>query len=402
MYEFSKEEKVRYSRHFLLPEVGLEGQRKFQDSSVLVAGAGGLGCPSLLYLAAAGIGKISILDADSVSLSNLQRQVLYATSDVGVAKVDAASRKLMALNPNLNLSVRSQNIDLENVEDLVQSHDVILDATDNFETRYLIHDACVKFSKPLSYAAIHQFEGQSCFFPLKEDDPCLRCLFPAPPMAGAVQNCAEAGVLGVLPGIFGLIQAKDILLYLLGKGNKEALPFVNKLFHWDLLTSEPQSFSIRKRQDCKCCNNPSRKSMVLGREEGRCAANLNESSQMKSNQTATSTAKPDLKIEDFFLNWMQAKVKKDATWTWTLLDVRLPGEIEICSIPGSLHIPLSELPARLNEIQRQHPVVVYCKSGGRSAAACGVLTNSGFLEVENLGGGILAWIAEKDPTQISY
>jgi sulfur-carrier protein adenylyltransferase/sulfurtransferase len=373
--QFSDEEKLRYNRHFLLPEVGMEGQKKFQQSSVLVVGAGGLGCPALLYLAAAGVGKISILDADTVSLSNLQRQVLYTTNSVGKAKVTVAKQRLMELNPHLELNVCQENFSLENVENWVNSHDVVIDATDNFDTRYLVQDACVKYSKPLSYAAVHRFEGQSCFFPMGPDDPCLRCLFPSPPEAGT-------------------------LLYLLSVGTQSSstLPFVNQLFYWDLTSSYPRSLSILKTAGCSCCGAVPRSEIELRLGNSNCELD----SKGGDGRNTVPEKKPDLSVEEFFTIWMKGLLFKDANLPWILLDVRLPAEVDVCKIPGSINIPLAELSRRHTELNPELPTVVYCKSGARSAAACKLLTDAGFARVENLGGGILLWRKEKDQSLSFY
>jgi sulfur-carrier protein adenylyltransferase/sulfurtransferase len=369
--EFSKEEKVRYSRHFLLPEVGEVGQSKLRAAHVLVVGAGGLGSPALLYLAAAGVGKLTVVDPDVISLSNLQRQVLFKSAEVGSSKSKAAQEQLQGLNPGVKVEPFCISLDESNVQSFVSSASVVVDCSDNFTTRYLLNDACVKWQKPLSYAAISRFEGQSAFFRNSPSDPCLRCLFPKPPAPGAVLNCSEAGVLGVLPGVFGLIQAKDVLRFLISGISSQ------KLTHWDLWTDEFHSFQLSKVPHCEVCSVVDKSALKVVADPGQ----LSSKDQYFSKGNQIQPKNAFAKLKSFFL-----------------LDVRLPEECKIVSLPNAVNIPLSELVSRANELPRNVSLLVYCKSGGRSQQACLELQKLGFEDTWNLEGGILKWHEDVDPS----
>jgi sulfur-carrier protein adenylyltransferase/sulfurtransferase len=357
----SERDKLRYSRHLLLPEVGEIGQKKISSASVLVVGAGGLGCPALLYLAAAGVGSLTIVDNDDVSLSNLQRQVLFTEEDLGENKAERAAFRLRKLNSDIQVTAVANAFDSTCAEALVQPHDVILDCTDNFSTRYLINDVCVKFSKPLSYAAIYRFEGQSSFFRNQPDDACLRCVYPEIPKPGTIQNCTQAGVLGVLPGIFGILQVKDTLKFLL-QGDVS-----HRFFHFDLWGEETHSFRMHKSRHCNLCNTfPRQKIHILNQEK----------------QMTVST------LKEFSPEEVQADLA-----SYYLVDVRTAEERAEYHLPDHAHIPLAELETRWEEVPSQKAVLLYCRGEARSAQALQLLTQKGLTNLQHLKGGALAWQA---------
>jgi len=362
----------RYRRHLSLPEMGVEGQARLLDSSVLLIGAGGLGCPLALYLAAAGVGRIGLVDDDVVDVSNLQRQVLYQTGDVGRPKVEVAAERIRALNPDVQVDVFPLRLDSSNALDIFDPYDVIVDGTDNFPTRYLSNDACVLQGKPNVYGSIFRFEGQASVFDARVG-PCYRCLYPEPPPPGAVPSCAEGGVLGVLPGMVAIIQATETVKLLTGLGKSLA----GRLLAYDALSMEWNEFRLMKDPECPVCGeHPSVTELID--YQGFCGF-----------EQADAAASPLVQLRATDLS---ARLKEPGR-EMLLLDVRDPDELAKASISGSVSIPLGELETRVEEIAgwRKRPVVVHCHHGGRSAQACQKLLELGFEEVENLDGGIEAW-----------
>jgi adenylyltransferase/sulfurtransferase len=356
----TQEELDRYSRHILLPEVGVEGQEKLKNGKVLLVGTGGLGSPLALYLAAAGVGTLGIVDFDTVSLSNLQRQVIHGTSDLGRKKLDSAEDAIREINPNVTVVRHELALNSENAMAIVAQYDVVADGTDNFPTRYLVNDACVLLKKPNAYGSIFRFEGQASVFG-HEDGPCYRCLYPEPPPPGLVPSCAEGGVLGILPGIIGLIQATETVKLILGIG--EVLK--GRLLLYDALNMRFRELKLRKNPECPVCGpNPSVTKLI----------DYHQFCGMPREITPTAV-KAKLQQNDDFI----------------LIDVREPHEHAARSIPQARLIPLGTLPARIQELDRSKLIVVHCKSGMRSAKACAILRESGFPDVLNMTGGIDAW-----------
>ena len=366
----TQQELQRYSRHLNLPEVGVRGQEKLKSSRVLVVGAGGLGCPAILYLAAAGVGKLGILDYDVVDVTNLQRQVIYNNDDVGSRKAELASRKARAMNPHIQVHTYLEELSANNIESIFAEYDVIIDATDNFSTRYLINDACVMQRKTLIYGAIHRFEGQiSVFIPGKT--PCYRCIFPEQPVDSMVPNCAEAGVLGVLPGIVGSIQASECIKILLSIG----APLTEKLMLFDALEMTLRPVKIKRRSQCPVCGD----------------APTITSMESTANDAEVCAAIPSISAKD-----LASEIARKARLT--LLDVREQEEFDHSHLADSIHIPLGELPRRLNQLALDDEIVTYCRSGARSARAAELLRQAGASKVRNLNGGIRAWAHEVDPS----
>ncbi len=374
--ELSRDEILRYSRHLLIPEVGLEGQRKLKNSSALIVGTGGLGSPVALYLAAAGIGRIGLVDYDVVDSSNLQRQVIHGTSTVGKLKVESARDKLVDLNPDIQVDVYNEPFTSENALRIARDYDIILDGTDNFPTRYLTNDVAVFLGKPNVYASIYRFDGQASVFYAKEG-PCYRCLFPEPPPPGLVPSCAEGGVLGVLPGTIGTIQATEALKVLLGIGE----PLIGRLLLYNALDMTFDFVKLKKNPNCRVCGpNADVKELIdyeefcgvpsHDHEEGSAGAGLDITALELSERVKTNHLK--------------------------LLDVREPHELEISALPNATNIPLGQLAARLSELDSAEEMVIFCKSGGRSARGLELLVSAGFKKVKNLKGGINAWAKEVD------
>jgi adenylyltransferase/sulfurtransferase len=382
----SAEEIKRYSRHLIMPEVGMDAQRRLKASSVLCIGAGGLGSPAAMYLAAAGIGRLGIVDFDVVDYSNLQRQLLHTTDDVGISKLTSAKNKVRALNPHVQVDTYEEALSSENAMRLFKGYDVILDGTDNFPTRYLVNDACVLSGIPNAYGSIFRFEGQASVFAMKEG-PCYRCLYPEPPPPGLVPSCAEGGVLGVLPGIIGVIQATESIKILTGIGE----PLIGRFLIYDALKMRFRELKLKKDPECPVCGpNPTVTKLID--YEQFCGVRPEP-------QPAQTTGGA---VNDWEITPVDLKKKLDAGETPFILDVREPNEYQINRIPGSTLIPLGELPRRYQELPRDREIVTQCKMGGRSAKAQDFLKSVGFTNVKNLKGGILEWIDKVDPSQPKY
>jgi len=377
----SNEEVARYSRHLIMPEVGLDGQLKLKAASVLCVGAGGLGSPVALYLAAAGVGRIGIVDFDVVDYSNLQRQVIHGTPDVGRPKLDSARDRINAINPEVTVIPHNVALSSGNALELFRDYDIIVDGTDNFPTRYLVNDACVISGKPNVYGSIFRFEGQASVFAAK-NGPCYRCLYPEPPPPGLVPSCAEGGVLGILPGVVGTIQATEAVKLIIGVGE----PLINRFLIYDALRMRFRELKLRKDVDCPVCGEHPTVQELIDYEQFCGVTNVVED-EGSDQQDAT--------VEDL-------KKLIDAKENIFVLDVREPQEYQICNIPGSTLIPLGDLPKRLSELEGQGEMIVHCKSGVRSGKAVKLLHEAGFKRAKNLRGGILAWIKQIDPSLPSY
>jgi adenylyltransferase/sulfurtransferase len=381
--ELSGDEIKRYSRHLIMPEVGVEGQRKLKAARVLCIGAGGLGSPAAMYLAAAGIGTIGIVDFDVVDFSNLQRQLLHGTPDVGRPKLQSAKDRLNALNPNVHIETYEEALTSQNALRLFEPYDVILDGTDNFPTRYLVNDACVLTGKPNAYGSIFRFEGQASVFATK-DGPCYRCLYPEPPPPGLVPSCAEGGVFGVLPGIIGVIQATETIKLILGAGE----PLIGRFLIYDALRMRFRELKLRKDADCPVCGTHPTVTALIDYEQFCGVA----PHQMAGTITPASDA----------LTAAELKAELDRGELVTIIDVREPQEFQINRLPGSVLIPLGDLPKRYVELDPNANIVMQCKSGVRSKRAQDFLVSKGFSRVRNLTGGVLAWIDQVDPSQPKY
>jgi molybdopterin/thiamine biosynthesis adenylyltransferase/rhodanese-related sulfurtransferase len=381
--ELTTDDLSRYSRHLILPEVGMEGQRKLKAARVLCVGTGGLGSPLALYLAAAGIGTLGLVDFDLVDASNLQRQIIHSTKDIGRKKLDSAAEKLTALNPALNVIKHETMLSSANALEIIKDYDIVADGTDNFPTRYLVNDACVLLGKPNAYGSIFRFEGQASVFGT-EEGPCYRCLYPEPPPPGLVPSCAEGGVLGILPGLVGVIQATEVIKLILGKGN----PLIGRLLLVDALSMRFRELKLRKNPECPVCGeNPTVKELI---DYQQFCGILPESKEEK----AMKNGIPQLSVKEL-------KRRRDAGETVFLLDVREPYEYQIAQIGGTL-IPQNDVPNRLNEIPRDREIIVQCRSGARSQKIAEFLKQSGYSQVVNLAGGILAWSDEIDPKVQRY
>jgi sulfur-carrier protein adenylyltransferase/sulfurtransferase len=379
----SPNEVARYSRHLIMPEVGLEGQKRLKAASVLLIGAGGLGSPLGLYLAAAGIGRIGLVDFDVVDFSNLQRQVLHGTPDVGRPKLHSARDRLQAINPEVRIDLYETRLSSANAMQLFEPYDIIIDGTDNFPTRYLVNDACVLLKKPNVYGSIFRFDGQaSVFYPGK--GPCYRCLYPEPPPPGEVPSCAEGGVLGILPGLIGCIQATEAVKLILGRGE----PLVGRLVLYDALEMRFREFKVRRNPKCPACGDHPTVTKLIDYEQF-CGVRGQEAAP------APAAAGSEMTVAEL-------KARLDRGDKVFILDVRNPPEYEICRIPGSTLLPLPELPRRLGELDRNREMVVHCKSGMRSQKAIALLREQGFTRLTNLKGGILAWAEQIDPSMPRY
>lgn len=376
--QLTPEERARYSRHLIMPEVTLDGQRRLKAARVLCIGAGGLGSPAVLYLAAAGVGTIGLIDADRVELSNLQRQLLHGTADVGQPKLESARDRVREVNPNVEVQLHHGRFTSANAMEIVPDYDVVVDGSDNFPTRYLSSDVCVFARKPNIYGSVFRFDGQTTVFAPHLGGPCYRCLFPEPPAAGTVPNCAEAGVLGVLPGVVGMLQAIEAIKLILGLGDS----LLGRLLHFDALKMKFREFKLRRDSECPVCGENPTITAPIDYEQF-CGATDN---------TATV---PEISVGEL-------KRKQDAGETYLLLDVREPNEYEIARIEGAKLIPLGQLAARVEELRDGREIVIHCHSGMRSAHAVQMLRKAGLQNVFNLAGGIDAWSEEIDPSVPRY
>jgi adenylyltransferase/sulfurtransferase len=381
--ELTTDDLQRYSRHLLLPEVGEEGQRRLKAARVLCVGTGGLGSPLALYLAAAGVGTLGLVDFDVVDASNLQRQIIHATADIGRKKLDSAAEKLKALNPALNVVKHETMLTSANALGILKDYDVIADGTDNFPTRYLVNDACVLLGKPNAYGSIFRFEGQASVF-AAENGPCYRCLYPEPPPPGLVPSCAEGGVLGILPGLVGVIQATETIKLILGKGE----PLIGRLLLVDALNMRFRELKLRKNPECPVCGEHPTVTKLIDYEQFCGIAPASKEEQ------AVKNGIPQMSVKEL-------KRRMDAGDDVFVLDVREPFEYQIANIGGTL-IPQNSVPQRLAEIDRNREIVVQCKSGARSQRISEFLKQAGYENVSNLAGGILAWSDQIDPKVPKY
>jgi molybdopterin/thiamine biosynthesis adenylyltransferase/rhodanese-related sulfurtransferase len=381
--DFTREELQRYSRHLIMPEVGLDGQKKLKAARVLCVGAGGLGSPLALYLAAAGVGTLGLVDFDVVDSSNLQRQILHGTKDVGRRKLESAVERLKDVNPNVRVVPHEVRLSSENALDLFRDYDVIADGTDNFPTRYLVNDACVLLGKPNVYASIFRFEGQASVF-WAAKGPCYRCVYQEPPPPGLVPSCAEGGVLGILPGLLGVIQATETIKLVLAVGES----LIGRLLLVDALGMSFRQLKLRKNPDCVVCGPHPTVTRLIDYEAfcGIPQAREQEKKEM---------GVPAITVQEL-------KAKMDQGDTFVLVDVREPHEIAISQLPGSVKIPLGTLPANVNKLSTADDIVIHCRSGARSAKAVQFLMDAGFRRVWNLTGGIDLWAVEIDPTVPRY
>ena len=379
--ELSHDEIKRYSRHLIMPEVGMSGQKKLKKASVLCVGAGGLGSPLAFYLTAAGVGRLGIVDFDVVDFSNLQRQILHTTDDVGRPKLESAREKLNALNPNVNVELHAERLSSENALQLFEKYDFIVDGTDNFPTRYLVNDACVLTGKPNVYGSIFRFEGQASVFATSEG-PCYRCLYPEPPPPGLVPSCAEGGVLGILPGLVGLVQATEVIKLIVEKGNS----LVGRLLLFDALRMNFRELKLQKDPECPVCGENATIKALIDYEEFCGIGPEDEESPTGVDEVSAKELKEEL----------------DQGQDVYILDVRNPVEYEISRIEGSHLIPLDQLLNRLSELDSARDIVAHCRTGARSAKAIGMLQEAGFRKLRNLKGGVLAWADDVDSTMPKY
>ena len=377
----SKDEIQRYGRHLVLPEIAMEGQKRLKGASVLIIGTGGLGSPAAIYLAAAGVGKLGLVDFDVVDDSNLQRQVIYKTSSIGEAKVDSARESLVELNPNVEVATFNETLNSKNALEICSDYDLILDGTDNFQTRYLANDVCVMLDKPYVYGSVLRLEGQASVFWAREG-PCYRCVYPEPPPPHLVPSCAEGGVLGVLPGIIGLVQAAECIKLIVGKGES----LIGRLLLFDAMGMRFTEVKLRKDEKCpKCGESPS----------------LCELIDYEQFCGVSTSVEADLTPDEIPLGPQEFAEKIDKSQVF-LLDVREPHEWDICHIEGAIQIPSGQLADRLSEIDSSKPILVYCRDGSRSLDAIRLLYHSGHTSVRHLKGGILAWIDEIDSSLPRY
>jgi sulfur-carrier protein adenylyltransferase/sulfurtransferase len=378
----SKDEILRYSRHLIMPEVGMEGQLRLKQARVLLIGAGGLGSPLALYLAAAGVGTLGLVDFDVVDFTNLQRQILHGSEDVGRPKLASATATIHRINPNVEVVPYETRLTSENALETFAGYDIVADGTDNFATRYLVNDACVLLGKPNVYGSIFRFEGQVSVFYAREG-PCYRCLYPEPPPPGLVPSCAEGGVLGVLPGIMGSLQALETIKLVIGRGQ----PLIGRLLLFDALHLRFRELKLRRNPDCPVCGTHPTIDHLIDYEEF-CGIRGEEQQQV-------SAGVPEITA-------LELKGLIEARQPFTLIDVREPHEFEICRIPGSVLVPLGDVPRRMHEIDSAQEIVVHCRSGQRSARAVELLMKAGFRKIHNLKGGILAWSEQVDPSVPRY
>ena len=379
----SNDEILRYSRHLIMPEVGMEGQIKLKQAKVLMIGTGGLGAPLGLYLAAAGVGKIGLVDFDTVDMTNLQRQVIHGTADIGRPKLDSAADRMNDINPYVEIEKYETMLTSENALEIFKDYDVVVDGTDNFPTRYLVNDACVLLGKPNAYGSIFRFEGQATVFH-HDGGPCYRCLYPEPPPPGLVPSCAEGGVLGVLPALIGSIQATETIKIILGNGSTLS----GRLVLYDALNMKFRELKLRRNPECPVCgDNPTVRELID--YEQFCGIPQQE-------------PEPEPGLSEWEIDVVDLKQRLDRGDPIFVLDVREPHEYQICSLPDTVLIPLGDLPKRVNELNSADDIVVHCKSGMRSAKAVDFLKKTGFRKVKNLKGGILAWSDRVDPSVPKY
>lgn len=377
----NNEEIARYSRHLILPEVGMDGQSKLKAASVLMVGAGGLGAPVGLYLAAAGVGRIGIVDFDVVDASNLQRQVIHSTGDLGRKKLDSAADRMTGINPNLQVDKYDAPLSSENALDILRGYDLVVDGTDNFPTRYLVNDACVLSKKPNVYGSIFRFEGQASVFAF-EDGPCYRCLYPEPPPPGLVPSCAEGGVLGILPGLIGVVQATEAVKIILGVGTS----LKNRLLLYDALQMKFRELKLRRNRECPACGDqPTIKQLI----------DYQEFCGVKPIMMPASSANDQIDPSE-------VKARQDRGDEFLFIDVREPHEYQIARLPGTRLIPLGDLPKSLGELPKDAEIVVHCKSGGRSQKAVDLMRANGFAKARNMTGGTLAWSDKVDSSVPKY
>jgi adenylyltransferase/sulfurtransferase len=377
----SKEEILRYSRHLIMPEVGMDGQLKLKSAKVALIGTGGLGAPLGMYLAAAGVGRIGLVDFDVVDFTNLQRQVIHGTKDVGRKKLDSAADTMLDINPYVEIDRHEVALSSENALQILKDYDIVVDGTDNFPTRYLVNDACVLLGKPNVYGSIFRFEGQATVFAY-EGGPCYRCLYPEPPPPGLVPSCAEGGVLGILPGTIGLIQATETVKLILGIGE----PLVGRLLLYDALAMRFRELKLRRNPECPVCgDHPTIRELIDYQEFCGIPNQPHEPVAVEGD-----------------IDPVEVKAKIDRGDPFVLIDVREPHEYQICRIPYAKLIPLGDLPKRVNELDSADEIVAHCKSGMRSAKAVDFLKQAGFRKVRNMKGGILAWSDKVDPTVPKY
>ncbi|MFN0103459.1 MAG: molybdopterin-synthase adenylyltransferase MoeB [Bryobacteraceae bacterium] len=377
----SNEEIGRYSRHLIMPEVGMDGQLKLKNAKVLLIGTGGLGAPVAMYLAAAGVGKLGIVDFDTVDVSNLQRQVIHGTRDVGKKKVDSAEETMKDINPFIEVVKYEVPLTSANALEILKDYDIVADGTDNFPTRFLVNDACVLLGIPNVYASIFRFEGQATVF-CKDDGPCYRCLYPEPPPPGLVPSCAEGGVLGILPGVVGLIQATEVIKLILGEGQ----PLQGRLILYDALAMKFRELKIRRNPEC----------------QGKCSVVKELIDYQQFCGVPHQEAPLPAPVSNTDIAPREVKQLIDSGADFALVDVREPHEYQICKIDKAKLIPLGDLPKRLDELDKNADIVMHCKMGGRSAKACDLLRASGFTKVRNMTGGIMAWAEKVDPSVPKY
>lgn len=382
--ELTNEQIERYSRHLLLPEIGIEGQKKLKAARVLIVGAGGLGSPASLYLAGAGVGHLGLVDADIVNLSNLQRQILHGTAALGHPKVESARKRLLDFNPDICVDIHSEVFTADSAERIVNGYDLIIDGTDNFPTRYLINDVSLRLGIPFIYGAIFRMEGQASVF-CTEGGPCYRCVFPTPPAPESVMTCSEAGVLGVVPGLIGTIQATEAIKWILGLGTSLA----GRLLTYDAAGMYFDSISIGKNPECAVCNRDNQATIPLIDYEGFC-------SSPGSDYAGTSLP------EDAKITALELSARLDAGDPVVLVDVRRQPEWEIVHLEGSLLLPLDKLAQQLDRLNPLDEIIVICRSGRRSARAVALLRKHGFQQARNLAGGLIAWAQEVDPSIPQY
>ncbi len=382
----SAEEIKRYSRHLIMPEMGIDGQKRLKAGSVLCVGAGGLGSPAAMYLAAAGVGRIGVVDFDVVDYSNLQRQIIHGTKDVGRSKLASAKDRLLDINPHIQVDTYEEALSSSNAMRLFEPYDVILDGTDNFPTRYLTNDACVLLGKPNAYGSIFRFEGQASVFATK-GGPCYRCLYPEPPPPGLVPSCAEGGVLGVLPGIIGVIQATETIKLLTGIGE----PLIGRFLIYDALRMKFRELKLKRDPECPVCGDHPTVTKLI---------DYDEFCGIRPDVTAEAAAVAA--GNQWEISAVELKARLDKGDKLFILDVREPNEYQICKIEGSTLIPLGEVPRRYQELPKDVEIICQCKMGGRSQKALDFLRTVGFTNMKNLKGGILDWIDKVDPSQPKY